>query len=85
MTARKIKATPTRISSIIIHAADRDTGLQRGLLRAVESQQDCQTLAEAGPGPRPPSQRKRHGAGGRCVGSVVSSQRFPGAWQPIKY
>lgn len=47
VTDREIKATPTRISSIIIHAANRDTGAQRGFLRAVESWQGCQVLVGA--------------------------------------
>lgn len=48
VTDREIKATPTRISSIIIHAADRDAGPQRGFLRAVESWQGCRVLVGAG-------------------------------------
>lgn len=47
VTDREIKATPTRISSIIIHAADRDIAPHRGIFRALESQQGCQVLVGA--------------------------------------
>lgn len=72
VTARKIKATPTRISSVIIHAADRDTEPRRGLLGTTrfagrESRQGCQTS----PG-RARTQtsfaEKRHGARGCSIG-----------------
>lgn len=72
VTDREIKATPARINSIIIHAADRDTGPQKDVFRAVESWQGCQVLV--GLGPWASSQgRKRWALKDTVLWSVASS------------
>jgi len=65
VTARKIKATPARISSIIIHSTDRDSEPQRALLGVSAGPAG---VRQAGPGPE-----SRHDAEGDCIGSAASS------------
>lgn len=65
MTARKIKATPARISSIIIHSTDGDSEPQRALLGV--------SAGPAGVGEAAPGPQSRHDVGGDYIGSAMSS------------